>query len=146
MSDQLTTQSPAIQDDRCTPGPWKWMIEDYSMATLCGPNEMEDLVMAAGPCDSCAEHAHPKTWEWGRCMTPSKVDADILAAAPETAAELTRVKALNAKFENVLRDCADYFDQLSDVDHNGHTFIGNEEMNLLTSVEEVLPKAKGETS
>jgi len=69
-----------------TPEPWHWNLEDYSMATLSGPDYMEQHVLAVSPCDSCLEVAKKKSsdqkpsWKWGRCMTPTKANADRIVA------------------------------------------------------------------
>lgn len=74
-----------------TPGPWKWHISDYSMATLEGPGGDEQRLMSVSPCKSCCNYAKSDgepEWKWGRCMTPSEADARLIAAAPELLAAI----------------------------------------------------------
>lgn len=73
-----------------TPGPWTWVIHDASMASIEGPNGMEQLVLSMSPCRSCTDSAvkDGKEWEFGRCMTPSWADAKLIAAAPDLLAAL----------------------------------------------------------
>lgn len=67
-----------------TPGPWEWNYGDYSMATLQGPNGMEDSVLAVSPCDACIKTAEKEgKWKWGRCLTPIEANANLIAAAPD---------------------------------------------------------------
>jgi hypothetical protein len=67
-----------------TPGPWRWVIEDYSEAFLCGPDWDKHYVMAVGPCEGCEASAKASggEWVWGRCKTPCEDDARLIAAAP----------------------------------------------------------------
>ena len=65
-----------------------WYIEDYSMACLVDENsEYKEMspVLTVSPCESCLKHARAKQekpeWEWGRCCTPSKEDADFILLA-----------------------------------------------------------------
>lgn len=77
-----------------TPGPWSWVIEDHSMASLGvlpDPGLGDPLVLVVSPCRSCVKHAENDAkrdgqepeWKWGRCHTPSLADATLLAAAPD---------------------------------------------------------------
>lgn len=74
--------------EAATPGPWRWMIEDYSLAILHGPEEHADHVISVSPCKSCLTHAETNKspeWLWGRCWTPEETDAAFIAAAnPKT--------------------------------------------------------------
>lgn len=71
--------------DAATPGPWNWVIQDHSMACLgvgdAMGSETTPHVLRVTPCKACADRADPKQWEWGRCLTPSKADADFIASA-----------------------------------------------------------------
>lgn len=75
--------------EKFTPGPWGWVISDYSMATLCGLNSvgeydgLERHVLSSSPCKACQGRANPKEWVFGRCLTPKLPDAHLIAAAPE---------------------------------------------------------------
>jgi len=69
-----------------TEGPWHWVIEDHSMATLGvgdDPGSGDPFVLALGPCESCADRANPKEWAWGRCHVPTEANARLIAAAPD---------------------------------------------------------------
>ena len=70
-----------------TPGPWRWIVEDYSMANLQGPNGELDHVLSSSPCEGCVKHAKQNNpnpeWQWARCTTPSEANALLIAAAPE---------------------------------------------------------------
>lgn len=83
-----------------TPGPWSYVIHDYSMASLGvlpDPGMGDPLVCTFSPCKACADRADPKVWEWGRCQTPSEADARLIATAPELLTQLEyAVKLLGA--------------------------------------------------
>lgn len=65
--------------ERAHPGPYSWTAEDHSMCSLHGKNYMENHILSVSPCKSCQEG---KTeWKWGRCTTPSKVHAELIAEA-----------------------------------------------------------------
>lgn len=81
-----------------TPGPWSWVIQDVSMASLMGPDRLDeqeegDHVLSLGPCANCVKHAGGPTgqWKWGRCRVPSEEDARLIAAAPDLYAALEAV-------------------------------------------------------
>ena len=86
------TDQPAAEP---TPGPWEWSVHDHSMATLHGPDMMRDHVLAVGPCRACIERVKDGEWKWGRCTTPTEVNANLLAASWATAAERDRLKVVN---------------------------------------------------
>lgn len=69
-----------------TPGPWEWIIHDYSMASLEGPKGDEDHVLSVSPCSSCVKRQ--TEWEWGGCQTPAEIDARLIALGPDLAAAL----------------------------------------------------------
>ena len=73
-----------------TPGPWKWVIHDYSMASIEGPNGEYDHVLSVSPCKGC--QARTKEWLWGRCLTPSEANAHLIAAAPDLYAALEKAR------------------------------------------------------
>ena len=50
------------------------------------------------------------------------------------------------RLRTVLGECEEYFDQRADADHNGVSFIANDEMRLLTEIREVLPASHFERS
>jgi len=80
------TEAEANQEARSTPGPWGWVVHDYSLASLGvlpDPGLGNPLVLAIGPCKACQKKASPQEWEWGRCHTPSEANAHLIAAAPE---------------------------------------------------------------
>lgn len=69
-----------------TPGPWEWLLQDHSMASLISTTvEDGDMnpVMSIGPCRSCINHQRTPEWVWGRCHVPSYADAMLMKAAPE---------------------------------------------------------------
>lgn len=61
-----------------TPGPWKWVYEDQSIATLThlGQDGIDNHVLSVTICESC-QSTHTG-WEWGRCYTAKKEDAKVL--------------------------------------------------------------------
>lgn len=73
--------------DRGTPGPWHWVIHDYSTATLQGPAEEWDHVCSVSPCGACRDRAKQADgeWKWGRCVTPTEPNADLMMMAPTLA-------------------------------------------------------------
>jgi len=102
--------------EKATPGEWRWLIHDHSMASLGvgdDPGMGDPLVLNVSPCRSCADRAKAKDaeWEWGRCTTPSEEDARYIALAnPSTILSLIeRVEAL----EEFRRDVANTFDEES---------------------------------
>jgi hypothetical protein len=67
-----------------TPGPWHWVIQDRSMATLGvgqDPGIGDPHVLSVSPCKSC--EGISENWEWGKCLTPSESDANLIAASPD---------------------------------------------------------------
>ena len=70
----------------------------------------------------------------------AEANARLIAAAPDTAAERDRLKAVNEELRTVLVECEEYFDQRADADHNGVSFIANDEMRLLTEIRDILVK------
>lgn len=96
MAESATEKAGWMADmDRMHPpgqhsiGPWSWVICDHSMAILCVEgDEIAGHVMAISPCKSCADHAQPKEWLWGRCQTPRFENARLIEAAPELLAAL----------------------------------------------------------
>lgn len=86
--------------DAATHGPWDWVIQDHSMASLGvlpNPGSGDPLVLDVGPCKSCADRADPKVWKWGRCCTPSIEDANFIAAARTAVPELLDEVAAQAE-------------------------------------------------
>lgn len=65
-----------------TAGPWRWVIQDHSMASLVGKDEEMDHVMSVSPCKSCTEHNRSKKFKYGLCLTPNEANARLIAAAP----------------------------------------------------------------
>jgi hypothetical protein len=83
-----------------TPTPWDWLIHDHTMASLGvmpDPGLGNPLVLAIGPCPSCADRAQPREWKWGRCHTPSEADAAFIVRAVNSHDAL--VKALEGMVE-----------------------------------------------
>ncbi len=68
-----------------TPGPWRWFIEDHSMATLCGADELHDHVMSVSPCSSCMVEGKSPI---GKCTMPDQNTADLIAALRNLAPSL----------------------------------------------------------
>lgn len=90
-----------------TPGPWSWVIQDVSMASLMGPDRLDeqeegDHVLSLGPCANCVKHAGGPTgqWKWGRCRVPSEEDARLIAAAPDLYAALAEAVRFLDYFAN----------------------------------------------
>lgn len=82
--------------EAATQGPWHWSIEDYSTANLQGVQGELEHILSSSPCKSCQTHAkEPKEWEFGRCTTPDKADADYIAKA-NPAAILELIKLVRA--------------------------------------------------
>ena len=78
--------------EAATPGPWNWVIEDYSMATLGtgdypgndGTGESK-YVLNVSVCSSCLSRitgVKDKVWRWDRCNLPKEPDAAFIAHAP----------------------------------------------------------------
>ncbi len=67
-------------ESKHTPGPWKWVIHDKSMASLEGPRDEEDHVMSVSPCASCIGRS--SEFKWGACTLPNAANAALIAAAP----------------------------------------------------------------
>lgn len=63
-----------------TKGPWKWFIDDHSMATLYGPDHITDHVMSASACSSCAKEGESP---FGKCTMPSSMDAKVIEKSVE---------------------------------------------------------------
>lgn len=80
---------------KATKGPYSWTAEDHSMCTLHGKDYLYDHVLSVSPCKSCQKGA--TEWEWGRCTTPNKANADYIAAAlnalPALLDEVERLRA-----------------------------------------------------
>jgi hypothetical protein len=87
QEDQDALEAARASDGGRTPAPWHWEVHDSSMASLCGGGLDATIgsIMAVGPCTPCYEGKDD--WEWGRCQTPSKADAVLIAAAPDLLAE-----------------------------------------------------------
>ena len=81
---------------KTTPTPWAWEIQDYSHATIQGPNGEYHHVLSVSPCHSCCERAKkegdPK-WIWGRCTCPSESDAKLIIEAVNGRPKLLRIVA-----------------------------------------------------
>lgn len=78
-----------------TPGPWEWVMHDYSMASLEAGDSIgwgELVVVSVGPCEACAERRKENGWRWGGCGTPSEPDALLIAAAPDLLEALQKVR------------------------------------------------------
>jgi hypothetical protein len=87
--------------ENTTPGPWHWVVHDYSMATMQGPAEEWDHVCSVSPCGACRDRAKAagEEWKWGRCQCPTEANADLMMMAPtlakrylELVAEVERLK------------------------------------------------------
>jgi len=73
--------------DTATPGPWHWVVHDYSMATMQGPAEEYDHVCSVSPCTACQDRAkqNDPEWKWGRCTAPTEANANLMVIAPTLA-------------------------------------------------------------
>ena len=58
--------------------PWHWWIEDHSMATLSGQDELRDHVMSVSPCKNCIVEGESP---FGKCTMPSEADAAFIVQA-----------------------------------------------------------------
>lgn len=105
MTSHMKLDEKALREilDGCegvTPGPWGWSIIDASMASLGvlpDPGSGDPHVLSVSPCESC----RGDEWEWGKCLTPNKPDADHIARLdPQTVAsivtELLELRASHA--------------------------------------------------
>ena len=98
MTDRIDIDGLLALHAKATPGEWHWVIEDKSMATLGvgrDPGMGDPHVLSVSPCRSCADRVNE--WTWGNCLTPSKEDADLIAALhnafPAIASELRELRA-----------------------------------------------------
>lgn len=98
MTDRIDIDALLALHAKATPGEWHWVIEDKSMATLGvgrDPGMGDPHVLSVSPCRSCADRVNE--WTWGNCLTPSKEDADLIAALhnafPAIASELRELRA-----------------------------------------------------
>ena len=57
-------------------GPWRWYIEDHSMATLSGPDELRNHVMSVSPCKNCMVEGESPI---GKCTMPNQNTCDLIA-------------------------------------------------------------------
>lgn len=81
-------------ESKHTPGPWKWVIHDKSMASLEGPRDEEDHVMSVSPCASCIGRS--SEFKWGACTLPNAANAALIAAAPDLLKALKALAGLEA--------------------------------------------------
>lgn len=64
--------------------PWEWVVNDYSMITLCGVDDyLTNHVMSVSPCEACMERSKENggEWRWGACTTPSEANAALIVCA-----------------------------------------------------------------
>jgi len=62
-----------------TKGKLRWVIHDFSMASLAVDGDETDTILSVGPCSSCA--TRNDGWVWGSCRTPTEADAIRLEAS-----------------------------------------------------------------
>lgn len=76
------------------------------MASLMGPEEDMQHVLSVSPCKNCQAHAdEPKDWVWGRCTTPTRDNAVLIAQAPTMRAALDRIAAIIEAVDNRCMAC-----------------------------------------
>jgi hypothetical protein len=88
--------------EKATDGPYSWTAEDPSMCTLHGKDYLYNHVLSVSPCESCQKGE--TEWKWGRCTTPSKDHADLIAAALNALPSLlTRIQELERERDEIVR-------------------------------------------
>lgn len=122
-----------------TPGPWHWVVHDYSMATMQGPAEEWDHVCSVSPCDACCSRAKDGEWKWGRCSTPTEPNANLMAIAPTIAKQYVRL----AMEVEQLRKYPIIYDQ-NIYQYSEHVFVWFDEAGLVGGAANTLEQAQSE--
>lgn len=99
-----------------TAGPWR-RRELNSTTRVYAPNAMNREICSTHK--PLPRHLHNE----------ARANAHLIAAAPDMYAALLSAES--------------YFDQRADADHNGHTFVCNEEMDRLMEIRAALSLARG---
>ncbi len=95
------TERLLVLASMATTGPWTWIIQDASTATLGRADDWisDGFVMDSSPCESCCKGK--ESWKFGRCTTPSSENANFIAAAPDMAAHIKRLDARVCELEQL---------------------------------------------
>ena len=83
--------------------PWHWWIEDHSMATLSGQDELRDHVMSVSPCKNCIVEGESP---FGKCTMPSEADAAFIVQACNSHDDLVAACKAAIAYDNAIRNSA----------------------------------------
>ena len=104
-----------------TPGPW-----------FLSPDEHEDEPFNGAWNITVPNRTIASVAPYDFADDTNEANARLIAAAPEML--------------EALKDALAYFSDREDADHNGRTFVGNEEMRLATALRAAIAKASGTQS
>ena len=83
-------------------GPWHWCIEDHSMATLSGPDELRNHVMSVSPCKNCMVEGESPI---GKCTMPNQNTCGLIALLRNLAPSLIADwKAMRGEIERLTKE------------------------------------------
>ena len=117
-----------------TPGPWEWIdwFDARPGATLQGWGALVSSKKTVLSPDSYSWDGIHNRQYFVQC---SKANARLIAAAPETAAERDKLKAINAELLDALKGVVENFEDL----YSGHP---DEQPSVVLSAREIIAKAQ----